>query len=126
MATQAEMTRHLAEFTGWPLRHPMDRKKSNQSYPVLIFGETMLWKKDSERSIEKRWDPFTSRDTCAEIEARLTKEQWEQYSANLYNFASWDCHDGVVDCTPLILRWLLSASPAVKAEALYRATMDGK
>ena len=105
MKTQQEMALDLAEkVMGWTLcQCNLGGKPCGQIYDGV--------------NCKTSWNPFGSRDNCAELLGRLTDEQWGRVTHELYNV--W------IDSNPNhanAMRLALSAPPAQIAEAVWRAT----
>ena len=107
-----KMARDLAEkFNSGRLKRFECTETGPQCLPCVGFCGRAC----AARSIE--WNPFGSRDNCAELLGRLTDEQWGRVTHELYNV--W------IDSNPNhanAMRLALSAPPAQIAEAVWRAT----
>ena len=108
--TLAEQVMEFPLQTGPP--HPQDE------YPVYQLtrrSEIVIWIHLGSHG--KLWNPTTSRDDMAEVEARLTDAQWDKYTRTLGE--AWVLDESTTD--PCIIRWLLTAAPLTRAVCLSRS-----
>ena len=119
--TQQQMSRDLAEkVMGW--RYLTERQWENEvRYKRLaVFSDYAGFQVERIGQEITGWNPFTSRDDCAELLGRLTDIQWERLDAQFDNLV-YSLESGTYPLNPPIRRFL-TATPAQIAEAIWRAT----